>query len=144
MKSAMTSVLNYDTYTSDEMKRDPDAVLGKIIEKQSGGIIKSNSGEHVAMIPASWLSILDGDDFQTILFAATEYALGRHSYMPEVVSRFITKHIRLLDEQGTTLLIEAIKRHMQVWGSQQPFPELWINLKDQLEQRLDEIKEGVA
>ena len=140
MKSAMTSILNYDLYTVEQMKDDPNAVLDRIVEKQTGGVIKSEAGKHIAMLPASWVSITEGEDFRLVLYAATEYAMGRHTYMPSVVSRFVSRHMRLLDEQTTTLLIEAIKRHMEVYGVHEPYPALWNELKGKLEQWLCEIK----
>ena len=142
MKSAMTSILNYDLYTVEQMKDDPNAVLDRIVEKQTGGVIKSETGKHVAMLPASLVSITEGEDFRLVLYAATEYDMGRHTYMPSVVSRFVSRHMRLLDEQTTTLLIEAIKRHMETYGTHEPYPSLWNDLKEKLEQRLEEIEGG--
>ena len=48
-------------------------------------------------------------DFRLILLSAMRYAMGRNTYVPAVVSDYIKRHIRFLDDKFLALAADDIK-----------------------------------
>ena len=53
-----------------------------------------------------------GDDFGTICVCAVRYSLGRMTYMPSLVQKFVMDHLRFMPE--TCLYV--IARDVEEWG----------------------------
>lgn len=72
-------------------------------------------------------------DFRLILLSAMRYAMGRNTYMPAVVSNYIKRHLRFLDDKFLALAADDIQRHLEDYAEHEPNPNLWQALLDTLE-----------
>lgn len=53
--------------------------------------------------------------------------------MPVVVSNYIKRHIRLLDDKFLALAADDIRRHLEDYAEHKPNPNLWQSLLGALE-----------
>ena len=53
--------------------------------------------------------------------------------MPAVVSDYIKRHIRFLDDKFLALAADDIRRHLEDYAEHEPNPNLWQGLFDALE-----------
>jgi len=61
--------------------------------------------------------------------SAVRYAIGRHTYMPEVVCNFVRRYINILDKKTIGVIIEDIDKELKLGIDQE---ELWLSLRDEL------------
>ena len=92
-----------------------------------------NNGKELLVFPQDPLAPIRDADFRLILLSAMRYAMGRNTCMPAVVSDYIKRHIRFLDDKFLALAADDIRRHLEDYAEHEPNPNLWQGLFDALE-----------
>ena len=82
------------------------------------------------LFPQDLLAPICDSDFRLILLSAMRYAMGRNTCMPAVVSDYIKRHIRFLDDKFLALAVDDIRRHLEDYAEHEPNPNLWQGLLD--------------
>lgn len=117
-----------------------DDVL-ETIERDDVGFVISDEGERdLLLCPTSWFSITFDDDFGCIVGCAVRYALGRYTYMPQLVAGFVSKYMAVFDTKTLTVMARDIGEALQ--NSDLPYTETWVGLKHAVETRLKELYEN--
>lgn len=124
---------DYESITIDEQKDQTSSLLNLVTEEQRPLRICMNNGKEFLLFPQDLLAPICDSDFRLILLSAMRYAMGRNTCMPMVVSDYIKRHIRFLDDKFLVLAVDDIRRHLEDYAEHEPNPNLWQGLFDALE-----------
>ena len=119
---------DYESITIDELKDQANSLLNLVTEEQQPLRVCMNNGKEFLLFPQDLLAPICDSDFRLILLSAMRYAMGRNTYMPVVVSNYIKRHIRLLDDKFLALATDDIRRHLEDYAEHEPNLNLWQNL----------------
>lgn len=119
--------------TSDELKSQTHKLLDQATKEHQPLRVAVNDGKEFLLFPQELLAPLCDNDFRLIVLSAMRYAMGRNTYMPLVVTDYIKRHIRLLDDKFLALAANDIRRHFEDYGEHEPNPALWQGLLETLE-----------
>ena len=133
MNYEVNSFQNYESITSGELKDQANSLLNLVTEEQRPLRVCMNNGEEFLLFPQNLLAPICDSDFRLILLSAMRYAMGRNTYMPAVVSGYIKRHIRFLDDKFLALAADDIRRHLEDYAEHEPNLNLWQNLLCALE-----------
>ncbi len=124
---------DYESITIDELKEQTNNLLDRVIEEQRPLCVCMDNDKELLLFPQDLLAPIRDADFRLILLSAMRYAMGRNTYMPAVVSDYIKRHIRFLDDKFLALAADGIRRHLEDYAEHEPNPNLWQGLFDALE-----------
>ena len=124
---------DYESITIDDLKDQANSLLNLVMEDQRPLRVCMNNGKEFLLFPQDLLAPICDSDFRLILLSAMRYAMGRNTCMPVVVSDYIKRHIRLLDDKFLALAADDIRRHLEDYAEHEPNPNLWQGLFDALE-----------
>ena len=124
---------DYESITIDELKEQTASLLNLVMEGHLPLRVCMNNGKEFLLFPQDLLAPIRDADFRLILLSAMRYAMGRNTYMPAVVSDYIKRHIRFLDDKFLALAADDIRRHLEDYAEHEPNPNLWQVLFDALE-----------
>ena len=124
---------DYESITIDELKERTSSLLNLVTEGQRPLRVCMNNGKEFLLCPQDLLAPICDADFRLILLSAMRYVMGRNTYMPAVVSDYIKRHIRFLDDKFLALAADDIRRHLEDYAEHEPNPNLWQGLFDALE-----------
>ena len=127
------SFQDYESITVDELKEQTNSLLNLVTEEQRPLRVFMNDGKALLLFPQDLLAPTCDSDFRLILLSAMRYAMGRNTCMPAVVSDYIKRHIRFLDDKFLALAADDIRRHLEDYAEHEPNPNLWQGLFDALE-----------
>ena len=127
------SFQDYESITVDELKEQTNSLLNLVTEEQRPLRVFMNDGKALLLFPQDLLAPICDSDFRLILLSAMRYAMGRNTCMPAVVSDYIKRHIRFLDDKFLALAVDDIRRHLEDYAEHEPNPNLWQGLFDALE-----------
>ena len=116
---------DYESITIDELKEQTNNLLDRVTEEQHPLRICMNNGKELLLFPQDLLAPICDADFRLILLSAMRYAMGRNTYMPAVVSNYIKRHLRFLDDKFLALAADDIQRHLEDYAEHEPNPNLW-------------------
>ena len=133
MNYEVNSFQNYESITIDELKDQANSLLNLITKEQRPLHVCMNNGREFLLFPQELLAPICDSNFRLILLSAMRYAMGRNTYMPAVVSDYIKRHIRFLDDKFLALAADDIRRHLEDYAEHEPNPNLWQGLFDALE-----------
>ena len=126
--------------TIDELKSQPSRLLNQAAKEWQPLRVSTEDGMEFLLFPQEILAPLCDNDFRLIVLSAVRYAMDRNTYMPLVVTDYIKRHIRLLDDKFLVLAANDIWRHFEDYGEHEPNPALWQELLEALEtERRDRI-----
>lgn len=128
MNYEVNSFQNYESITIDELKEHPNNLLDRVTEQQRPLRVCMNNGKELLLFPQDLLAPIRDADFRLILLSAMRYAMGRNTYMPAIVSGYIKRHIRFLDDKFLALAADDIRRHLEDYAEHEPNLNLWQNL----------------
>ena len=117
-----------------------DEVLDKVDKDDIGYVITDAGKKDMVLCPARCFLFQLDDDFGCVINSALRYAIGRHTYMPGVVCNFVRKYLDILDTKTIEVMIEDITSELKFGIVQE---ELWISLRDELIDRINEIKKDM-
>ena len=124
---------DYESITFDELKERTSSLLNLVTEGRQPLRVCMNNGKEFLLCPQDLLDPICDADFRLILLSAMRYAMGRNTYMPAVVSDYIKRHIRFLDDKFLALAADDIRRHLEDYAEHEPNPNLWHGLLGTLE-----------
>ena len=124
---------DYESITVDELKDQANSLLNLVTEERRPLRVFMNNGKEFLLFPQDLLALICDSDFRLILLSAMRYAMGRNTCMPMVVSDYIKRHIRFLDDKFLALAADDIRRHLEDYAEHEPNPNLWQGLFDALE-----------
>ena len=124
---------DYESITVDELKDQANSLLNLVTEEQRLLRVCMNNGKEFLLFPQDLLAPICDSDFRLILLSAMRYAMGRNTCMPALVSDYIKRHIRFLDDKFLALAADDIRRHLEDYAEHEPNPNLWQGLFDALE-----------
>ena len=124
---------NYESITVDELKDQTNSLLNLVTEEQRPLRVCMNNGKGFLLFPQDLLSPICDSEFRLILLSAIRYAMGRNTYMPVVVSGYIKRHLRLLDDKFLALATDDIRQHLENYAEHEMNPNLWHGLLGALE-----------
>ena len=133
MNYEVNSFQNYESITIDELKDQANSLLNLVTEEQRPLRVCMNNGKEFLLFPQDQLAPICDSDFRLILLSAMRYAMGKNTCMPAVVSGYIKRHIRFLDDKFLALAADDIRRHLEDYAEHEPNPNLWQGLFDALE-----------
>lgn len=119
--------------TIDELKSQTSGLLEQVTKERQPLHVSTKDGREFLMFPQEFLAPLCNNDFRLIVLSAMRYAMGRNTYMPLVVTDYIKRHIRLLDDKFLVLAANDIRRHFEDYGEYEPNSALWQELLEALE-----------
>ena len=119
---------DYESITIDELKEQPNSLLDRVTEQQRPLRVCMNNGKEFLLFSQDLLAPICDSDFRLVLLSAMRYAMGRNTYMPAVVSGYIKRHIRFLDDKFLALAADDIRRHLEDYAEHEPNLNLWQNL----------------
>lgn len=124
---------NYGSVTIDGLKEQTSNLLDLVTEEQRPLRVCMNNGKEFLLFSQDLLAPICDSDFRLVLLSAMRYAMGRNTYMPAVVSGYIKRHIRFLDDKFLALAADDIRRHLEDYAEHEPNLNLWQNLLCALE-----------
>ena len=124
---------DYASISVDDLKDQANSLLNLVTEEQRPLRVFMNNGKEFFLFPQDMLAPISDSDFRLILLSAMRYAMGRNTYMPALVSDYIKRHIRFLDDKFLALAADDIRRHLEDYAEHEPNPNLWQGLFDALE-----------
>ena len=133
MNYEVNSFQNYELITIDELKDQANSLLNLVTEEQRPLRVCMNNGKEFLLFPQDLLSPICDSEFRLILLSAIRYAMGRNTYMPVVVSGYIKRHLRLLDDKFLALATDDIRQHLENYAEHEPNLNLWHGLLGALE-----------
>lgn len=133
MNYEVNSFQNYESITIDELKDQANGLLNLVTEEQRPLRVCMNNGKEFLLFPQDLLSPICDSEFRLILLSAIRYAMGRNTYMPVVVSGYIKRHLRLLDDKFLALATDDIRQHLENYAEHEPNLNLWHGLLGALE-----------
>lgn len=119
--------------TIDELKGHTSELLDWVTAERQPLRVSMKDGKEFLLFPQELLALLCDNDFRLIVLSAMRYAMGRNTYMPLVVTYYIKRHIRLLDDKFLALAANDIRRHFEEYGERESNTALWQNLLGELE-----------
>ena len=119
--------------TIDELKSQPSGLLNHATRERQPLRVSTEDGMEFLLFPQELLAPLCDNDFRLIVLSAMRHAMGRNTYMPLVVTDYIKRHIRLLDDKSLVLAANDIRHHFEEYKEYEPNPTLWQNLLGVLE-----------
>ena len=133
MNYEVNSFQNYESITIDELKDQANSLLNLVTEEQRPLRVCMNNGKEFLLFPQDLLAPICDSDFRLILLSAMRYAMGKNTCMPVVVSNYIKRHIRLLDDKFLVLAADDIRRYLKDYAEHEPNSNLWQSLLGVLE-----------
>ena len=124
---------DYESITIDELENQANSLLNLVTEGHLPLRVFINNGKEFLLFPQDLLAPICDSDFRLILLSAMRYAMGRNTCMPALVSDYIKRHIRFLDDKFLALAADDIRRHLEDYAEHEPNPNLWQGLFDALE-----------
>ena len=124
---------DYESITIDELKARTSSLLNLVTEGQRPLRVCMNNGKEFLLCPQDLLAPICAADFRLILLSAMRYAMGKNTCMPVMVSDYIKRHIRLLDDKFLVLAADDIRRYQEDYAAHEPNSNLWQSLLGVLE-----------
>ena len=117
----------------DELKSQTSRLLNQATKERQPLRVSMKDGGAFLLFPQELLAPLCDNDFRLIVLSAMRYAMGRNTYMPLVVTNYIKRHIRLLDDKFLMLAADDIHRHFEDYKEYEQNPALWQGFLEMLE-----------
>ena len=89
---------DYESITIDELKDQANSLLKLVTDEQRPLRVCMNNGKEFLLFPQDLLAPICDSDFRLILLSAMRYAMGRNTYMPAVVSDYITLGFEIIEQ----------------------------------------------
>ncbi len=94
--------------------------------------VQQQAGQAVLAVPINAFALPQSRQFPAVLYSAVRYAMGRYTYMPDVVSGFLRRHRLWLPPVWMARIETLIRRHLEDPNQNEPQPEVWRPLAEAL------------
>ena len=136
---------DYESITIDELKDQANSLLNLVTDEQRPLRVCMNNGKEFLLFPQDLLAPICDSDFRLILLSAMRYAMGRNTCMPALVSDYIKRHIRFLDDKFLALAADDIRRHLEDYAEHEPNPNFckaFLMHSKQSRERVPLVRQG--
>ena len=103
----------YPHITRQEFCMNMDNYLDDVEKNRTAYVLTEEGKKDLILCPADWFSFAFNEDFGLIVNAAVRYSIGRHTYMPYVVSDFISKYLHALSDNTLFNIEKDIERELR-------------------------------
>lgn len=132
--------INYECFphiTRKEFGENIDEILERVETEQTGFVITDENKNDFFLCPIEWYNRILLAKNKCIVISALRYALGRNTYMPDEIIRFIRNNIELFDRHMLSVMVSDIQ-------TETDDPKLfrreeWIKLSEELSERIEQI-----
>ena len=100
--------------------------------ERNGLPLFSQKGSKGLLFSSKILAPILDRGLQHIVLAAIKYSLGRHTYMPSIAVEFTNRNLSRLDEATRSAAVAEIRTHLNRYGEQEPYPQVWYSLSQAL------------
>lgn len=118
------------------MEKQTKDILAQIALAQKAGswrqAVQEQAGRTVLAVPETAFDLQQSRQFPTVVYSAVGYAMGRYTYMPDVVSGFLRRHRRWLSPAWMARIEARIRQHLDDPKQNEPQPEVWRPLAEAL------------
>lgn len=94
--------------------------------------VQEQAGRTVLAVPETAFALPQSRQFPAVLYSAVGYAMGRYTYMPDVVSGFLQRHRLWLSPAWMARIEALIRQHLDDPKQNEPQPEVWRPLAQAL------------
>ena len=94
--------------------------------------VKEQAGRTVLAVPKNAFALPQSRQFPAVVYSAVGYAMGRYTYMPDVVSGFLQRHRLWLSSAWMARIEALIRQHLDDPNQNEPQPEVWRPLAEAL------------
>ena len=94
--------------------------------------VQQQAGRTVLAVPKSAFALQQSRQFPAVVYSAVGYAMGRYTYIPDVVSGFLRLHQRWLSPAWMARIEALIRQHLDDPSQNEPQPEVWRPLAEDL------------
>lgn len=125
-----------------ELPEKLDEIL-EIIDRDNVGYVITDEGKpHLVLCPVDWFNHCFDNDFGCILNSAVRYALGRNTYMPDTVARYVNRYLSVLDSRTLNVMSRDIEDALT--DATLSYHGTWALLKGAIDTRLKELSRREA
>ena len=118
------------------MKKQAKDLPAQIALAQGAGswrqAVQQQAGRTVLAVPKTAFALPQSRQFPAVVYSAVGYAMGRYTYMPDVVSGFLQRHRRWLSPVWMARVEALIRQHLNDPNQNEPQPEVWWPLAEAL------------
>ena len=118
------------------MKKQAKDLPAQIALAQEAGswrqAVQQQAGRTVLAVPKTAFALPQSRQFPAVVYSAVGYAMGRYTYMPDVVSGFLQRHRRWLSPVWMARVEALIRQHLNDPNQNEPQPEVWWPLAEAL------------
>ena len=118
------------------MEKQTKDILAQIALAQKAGswrqAVQEQAGRTVLAVPETAFALQQSRQFPTVVYSAVGYAMGRYTYMPDVVSGFLQRHRLWLSSAWMARIEALIRQHLDDPNQNEPQPEVWRPLAEAL------------
>lgn len=118
------------------MKKQAKDLMAQIALAQGAAswrqAVQQQARRTVLAVPKTAFALPQSRQFPVIVYSAVRYAMGRYTYMPDVVSGFLRRHRRWLSPAWMARIETLIRRHLDDPNQNEPQPEVWRPLAETL------------
>ncbi len=107
-----------------------DTYFERIDQENTAFVITEEDKHDLIICPAHWFDFQVDTDFNSIVICAVRYAIGRGTYMPDVVAGFVRRYMKALQTKTLHVLRKDIKAHLDKPELSQR--DLWASLYSDL------------
>lgn len=94
--------------------------------------VQEQAGRTVLAVPETAFALPQSRQFPAVLYSAVGDAMGRYTYMPDVVSGFLRRHRLWLSSAWMARIEALIRQHLDDPSQNEPQPEVWRPLAQAL------------
>ena len=94
--------------------------------------VQQQAGRTVLAVPKTAFALPQSRQFPAVVYSAVRYAMGRYTYMPDVVSGFLRRHRLWLSPAWMARIEALIRQHLDDPNQNEPQPEVWRPLAQAL------------
>lgn len=118
------------------MKKQAKDLMAQIALAQGAAgwrqAVQEQAGRTVLAVPETAFALPQSRQFPAVLYSAVGYAMGRYTYMPDVVSGFLWRHRLWLSPAWMARIEALIRQHLDDPNQNEPQPEVWRALAQAL------------
>ena len=120
----------FQRITRRDFCENMDSFFERIDKENTAFVITEEDKDDLLICPAHWFDFQIDTDFNSIVVCAVRYAVGRGTYMPDVVDGFVRRYLKALQTKTLHVLRKDIKVYLDTSTLSQR--DLWASLYSNL------------
>ena len=136
----LQSLESMERISRQALADDLDAVLERVSRENIGLVITDEGKDDLVLCPASWFDLDYVDDFACVVNCALRYAMRTEDEESNAVLQYARRHYRMFDEKTLSVAVADLERELKEPIAPLKQPQVWWELQELFQQRLDELK----